>query len=375
MECLNIPLYNALCRVFGECHGTANPGNEGEFTTAQRKQSRVGPKTRLYANVLKWGETYRFNCPRCGDTRGRLCISHFSGRVFKGKSPSGLYHFNHVYDCKNSNCDLREYFADVKVDPKDTMLTQTPKQHTQYMEQPTAFPHESLPLISEDVPAYAIDYVRGRGFDPRHLFEQYNVRFVFKGTKYYRTEDPLIPKEEWKLLEFYDDRLLIPIIQGRRMISWQARSLYDAKKRKYLFPAGGHKSHYLYNVDNAAFSPNIVIVEGVTDVWKVGNVAREGQPTARARLPIQAVALFGKTSSTMQMDILCTMWSYDGSCVVMLDPGEEANMKDMCREFQRRKAFPNGVSYLSLKEGTDPGDYPTEELLKHIAKARINFQE
>ena len=157
--------------------------------------------------------------------------------------------------------------------------------------------------------------------------------------------------------------MLIPILQGRRIISWQARTFDpDAKKFKYLFPPKCKKSTYLYNMDNALFTENCVLVEGVTDVWRVGPGGSQGES--------QAVALFGKSMSTRQEWMMKHLWGYDGSCVILLDPDAELVMRKLCARLRKNEIFPKGVPYLVLAKGYDPAMYGRPELLELIRQAR-----
>jgi hypothetical protein len=363
---LNPVLYSALCELFGNSpYEVVNAGDEGEFTTPQRKKNCRAARSRLYASVGRWGECYRFDCPECADTRGRLYVSHLSERIYKGTNPSGTFFFGHVYHCKNEGCNLTSYFRSIKLDPEKALYVSKPTAHIKYMVRPTAFPQVTFPIISDEVPEYAREYLWERGFNPVEMHNKYDVRFVPKGTVYYKNESPDIPKEEWEAVEFYEDRLLIPIIQGRRIISWQARSFKkDCTQYKYLFPVGCKKSHYLYNMDNALFSENVVIVEGVTDVWRIGPGDNAGAP--------RAVALFGKSLSQQQLWMMQHLWGYDGRCVILLDPEEEATMIKMGALLQEKKVFPGGVAYLKLAEGYDPAMYTREQLAVLLARAFEN---
>ena len=87
----------------------------------------------------------------------------------------------------------------------------------------------------------------------------------------------------------FEDRLLIPVIAGNVLVGWQLRRLVDLPKDPYKYlNSDMKKSAVLYNMDNAKFCRDIVICEGVTDVWRVGR---------------NAVALFGKHCSPAQLEV------------------------------------------------------------------------
>ncbi len=107
-------------------------------------------------------------------------------------------------------------------------------------------------------------YLSNRGFDPEYL------------------------EREWGLLQTgpvsfldgisYNHRVIIPIHWDGEMVSFQARDITDKNERKYMAcPQRREKVHHkniLYGKqDCLARSNGIIIVEGVTDVWRLGPAA------------------------------------------------------------------------------------------------------
>ena len=110
---------------------------------------------------------------------------------------------------------------------------------------------------------------------------------------------------------------------------------------------GGWVSRVLYNSDNSAGWPFVVLMEGPSDVWKFGN---------------GAVALLGKELGEHRMRLLEKYWP-GAPVVVCLDADDEdARLKQqrLVQQLSSRLGVP--VLGMELPQGKDPGDLETEEL-------------
>ena len=146
---------------------------------------------------------------------------------------------------------------------------------------------EEYPLhrLSEAHPA--VQYVRERGYDPVWLGQEKGVTYCEAA----RPEFPLVNR-----------RLVIPVHMFGRLVGWQARHLGeppDGVPRYWTMP-GMKKSQVLYNYDTARGSDFVVVTEGPTKVWSVGDMA---------------VAALGDTLSSFQVQLLTT-WK---TVVIYLD--------------------------------------------------------
>jgi DNA primase len=65
----------------------------------------------------------------------------------------------------------------------------------------------------------------------------------------------------------YFGRIIIPIVKDGVPISFQGRTIKDAKP-KYLFPVDQPFGNELYNWDDAKKFDTIILVEGVTSLWR-----------------------------------------------------------------------------------------------------------
>lgn len=109
------------------------------------------------------------------------------------------------------------------------------------------FTDDSLPIHE--------GYLKDRYFDPLHLKEKYKIKFCG-------------PVGMFKL------RVIIPVLIRGKWVSFTARDVTEKAQPPYL-NCPNEKSiidirDTIYNIDNAD-SPDVLIVEGVTDVWNIGD--------------------------------------------------------------------------------------------------------
>lgn len=382
MSLLNPSLYAALVDRFGDVRVT-NEGIPGEYTCPPLGKGRFkrGTKEIKFASVLDWGEVYSVCCPGCRDMRHRLFISHYTGESVAlkttkdkktgEKKPSDWYQFGSVYHCHNEQCVLTDEMRQITHKAREykatkgwqTVVENRPSKFTKYVLAEIQLPM-AYPLMSSGTPDRAREYLQSRLFDTNEIMSVFDIRFLPKGSQLWKSTE-----DEWLVSRY--DRLLIPIYQGLRVVGWQARmidKITDKKQKKYIFPPLREthnigKNNWLYNKDVAKFHEDMVLVEGVTDVWRVGP---------------NAVCSFGKTLSPKQIHSLKLLWGYSGSCVICFDsdtwtkPKEKARLDMLVRKLREEKVFPRGVAVLYLPEGYDPADYPREQLLDMIAQTRAH---
>jgi hypothetical protein len=352
---LNDPLFNALRECFQQEPGIGNEGEQAVFHCPPSGRSNLKKAITRFAVVERWGECYTLNCPFCGDTRRRLWFSHLYGTVYrKGKT---CYHFGPVYSCYNEHCRLSKQHEDrlEALKAKGIETVSKPSAGTTVIQIERDLPKGCLSLLSPAIPETVLTYLADRRFDLADLANNYLVRFAPAGTVYDET-----PRPDGSERVFYEDRLVIPIIQGRKQIGYQARRISEVsgnKGSKYL-TLWAKTASSLYNRDKAMFHRDVVLVEGVTDVWRVGS---------------QAVGLFGKTLKSGQEKLLALLWGFSGSCVVLLDRDDAtaaAYQKRIVYALRKNRIFPRGVAEGELPAGKDPADLSTSEVLAIIEEAR-----
>lgn len=342
---LNPKLYAALQKVFGVVR-VASPGCEGSYSCPNF--GTVGRNFKQFATVESWGEKYAVCCPICKETRFRLVFSYLWGQQTRsGSRKKPIYFSNRLYVCYNERCDLTAYFQKIREhmgEPLEVKLQVEP--FIRYTRVGIELPKGCLPITHEDVPQYVIDYLAARKFSSEELEREFQVKYIPAGTLLWYQQDG----SEFRL---YEDRIFIPIIQGRKLVAWQLRDVTGKSKIKYLTLRDFRKSSSLYNYDNALMYPDIVICEGVTDVWRVGK---------------QAVALFGKELSRGQLELMKVLWAFDGCAVVLVDADAQKESQRIANTLRRYKIFPRGVYELRLEQG-DPADCEQNKLLDMLEQA------
>ena len=97
-------------------------------------------------------------------------------------------------------------------------------------------------------------YLESRGLDPDELIQDWNLQ----GTG---------PIGDYKF------RIIAPIYLNEQMVSYQGRDITDKQFAKYMACEKKdevvHHKHTLYGIDKAK-GDSAIIVEGVTDVWRLG---------------------------------------------------------------------------------------------------------
>jgi hypothetical protein len=333
---LNPTLYGQLKRLFGKVEFSSK--GEKAILGVPRFDSRAGG----YAeNLLHAGEYYRASCPFCSDTRQRLYVN------YRWNTPDAVNGrpLRHLATCFNDDC-LKQHYQDfeelIYTAQFWSMAAQIKSLPTTHDSRPDALifatpPGIIIPLTDLPVTHKAVQYVTGRGFDPALLSRNYGVGLCHRAALY-----PAM-----------DGRLYIPIFMNGKLAGWQGRWVGDDWKAwdapKFYNLLGFKKSRVLYGYDRAKDARCVVVVEGVSDAWAVGD---------------GAVALLGKTVSQTQRDLLKHWADREGLLALMLDPEawtteqkdpEAAQAKHDALLQDLRGLFQGRVVEVPLPAGSDPG--------------------
>lgn len=338
---LNPLLYDYLDQFPGGVKRVENAGQRMEYTIVPNGKWRsIRPDFS--------GEEYVINCPICGDKRGRCYVNHTVGTKIEGIT---VYHLIH---CFNEGCDseisklMREEMKNggwgssvvSLAGRKSPALTRTGNSKGVIASPEMTIPTHPLSEVGCLHPA--VVYVTERGFDAKFLGNYFGVG-LFKG-------NPHVYPTAIK-------RLIVPVVFNNSMVGWTARSVpgYTAKKwedPKYLHSKGFAKSKFLYNYDSAKDSPVIAVVEGVTDVWKIGT---------------WGMALFGKDMSDAQCQLLCRAAEDKGTSIVLLADAADGNRsvtEDWEKNYHKLRSayrYPDRIFLHHMEQG-DPGDCSSQEL-------------
>jgi hypothetical protein len=298
---LNLTLYRLLQQRFG----TVWVANDGERMTGRV----VTAGNRLRYAVLTSGEYYRVNCPFCNDTRGRLWINHRWG-VGVGSEVSHGTGFQGdpmwwAATCYNENC--LESYTKRKQLAKD-VWDKLPRERSRPIEidrgettqlslTPRELPGQCVALRSLNGNHHAIQYLRTRGLDPLRLNDMYGVVYCESAPPPDTTAS---------------GRLVFPIHMYGNRVGWQARYVGDLDWKKTGVP----KYYTQRQLHVKQTSPFCIVVEGVTDAIAIGP---------------GAVALYGKSMSNAQFDMLSLNWR---QVVVMLDNDAYKESEANCQRLQ-----------------------------------------
>lgn len=183
-----------------------------------------------------------------------------------------------------------------------------------------------LPIGTTKMTKLHKDYLESRNFDPDRLEEI----FQLQGTGH---------------LGDYKFRIIAPIYHEEVLVSYQGRDITDKSKLRYKTCAieneVRHHKYCLYALDSVQGS-SILIVEGITDVWRLG---------------IGAVATFG-IKFTLEQAKLLTKFKRR---FIAFDPEPQAIAQ--AEKLAHLTSTMGGESILVelYEEGLDPGDLSQEK--------------
>jgi DNA primase len=177
---------------------------------------------------------------------------------------------------------------------------------------------------------YHTRYLKKRGFNPDDIIAKYHVT----GTG---------PAARWLERDF-KLRIIIPIIEDGQIISFQARDITDKQELRYkgcpIELSVRHYKHTLYNIDNCPGS-SIRLVEGITDVWRMGD---------------GYAATFGTSMTDYQISLLARYQRI----LFLFDPEKEAQERAR-KGAEKLAAIGKEVELIELEKDCDPGDLSEEE--------------
>jgi len=180
-------------------------------------------------------------------------------------------------------------------------------------------------------PKLHLDFLESKNFNPKKIITEYNLKPCYLSGK-------------------YKYRIVIPIYENRKLVSFTTRDVTNKSDIKYkdLSPEQSivpvKKS--LYNLDKV--DKNMVIVEGAGDVWRIGK---------------GAVATF---TTQFTDDQVYKIIEKDPDNVFIMYDGEEHATKQAYKLANKLSGFINKVEVIELEDG-DPGELPDKDV-KHLRK-------
>jgi hypothetical protein len=337
-QALNRTLYRRLHATFGN----VRIRNNGEKQL--RKLSTDLATGHAKPVITHPGEYYAVCCSFCSDTRFRCYINHRYGTEDELGRPQTF-----LATCFNAGCPLsmRDSVTYQKLEEMLTghklfELRKAPVREGKEIDVSkvrSTWPGEVTRIDKLPSNHESHVYLAGRGFDPEIIGRFYNVHWCSKSDRV-----------------ICQDRLIIPIYHNKMMVGWQARAAFDCDWRqsyvpKYYTAPGTPRRQILYNFGNASGYKTGIIVEGVTDVWRVGP---------------QAVCTLGATMTIQQFKR--GFKQHNG--VLLFDPDVKEKVKEKVELIVNDLStkLKSGFCCVNLPEGTDPGSLDRSFLRPYIAQ-------
>lgn len=197
------------------------------------------------------------------------------------------------------------------------------------------FPSDTQPLTQK-----AKKYLISRNFDPDKLSQIWGIQSTGH-------------------TGFYKHRILAPIHQKQKLVSYQCRDVTENHPQKYLACHQEEEiiqhQHCIYGLDQATQKgKTCLVVEGITDVWRMG---------------VGSVCTFGIGFTKQQAKLIAL--NFD-TVFILFDSEIQAQEKAEELGFLIASAFTNPVEIINLPfliPEIDPGDLPqdiADEIMKEI---------
>ena len=200
--------------------------------------------------------------------------------------------------------------------------------------------HLNLPKISLFLPCLIHkNYLIKRNFDPDYLTKKYKLRFCYN-------------IGEWKF------RIIIPFFLDNKLVTWTARDVSGKAEIKYKH-LDNEKSiipvkKMLYNIDSISEGDSIIIVEGITDVWRLGE---------------PAIATMGIQYTQEQVEMILKK---NPKKIIVLFDAEQKAITQANKLANQLSLFISDVSIIELDEG-DPCDLSIDKIkeIKNMIERNI----
>lgn len=271
-------------------------------------------------------------CPFCGDDSSHLGIHYETGNYFTcwicGESGDVITLISELESLS---------FLEAKTRLKQFQGgTARPEKPIEAVTYDSILPKECEPILPGEEPPLVRQWFANRNF-ALSLCQRYHLAWVPLGSE-------------------YQLRLIVPVYLDRRLVSFQAVDLTGQARIPYLDCPEARaiipNKHMLYGIDDVR--DQVIIVEGVTDKWRVGR---------------DAVAMFTKNWTIQQVELLKEK-AKNKKIKIVLD-------MDAVRDFVRYDSdgrdlgfklcelFPH-VIFVELEEAKDPDKLSSEEIDKLV---------
>lgn len=190
--------------------------------------------------------------------------------------------------------------------------------------------------IEWKISGIAAKYLEERNFDPEKIQKQYNIGMTRKPSML----------EKAKQVQYFTNRIIIPMMQENKLVTYTGRDYLYTKDPKYLNPlveaVKVPTSSMVYNINNIK-NKKAIILEGVTDVWRMGK---------------GTISLQGITWTEYQIWLITRLKL--SRAVILFDKGAERQARKLAR---RLSLHIDEVFYTNIKDG-DPAELSEQEARK-----------
>lgn len=195
-------------------------------------------------------------------------------------------------------------------------------------------------MQKQDMPEYqpvmdSVKVTKFKEFQPSTL-EHFGLHYA---EQYYGTSS-----EGTELI--LKSRLVFPVYFDETLVMTSIRATKKNQQPKWLHqPADIHTGELLYNYDNAKGKREVVVVEGITDVW------------AYHEIGVTAVATYGAHITKKQKRLLLML----GSILIFSFDNDEAGIR-AGRKAEEEFRMTSEIKFIHLPVGADPESISREEL-------------
>lgn len=258
-------------------------------------------------------------CPMCDDPKNHGGINPKNGAY--SCWICGKHKLNHIIKVLTKKEYNEVYYIRKKYTHGD-IITKREKRDPKDIPSEVIFPSDTG-LLNQS----ARNYLISRSFNPDEIIREWGIKSTSHIGK-------------------YKHRILAPIYFENQLVSFQTRDITN-KQTRYL-PCEKEKEiipfkETIYGYDKAINNKRCIVVEGITDVWRLGP---------------GAVGLYGKDYTEFQVRILANNFDL---IFIMLDPEYQAQEKALLlRDSIYLSSSKIEVDIIEMDHG-DPGDMSNQE--------------
>ena len=374
MTILNLPLYESLKEVFGNVT-LSKKGIQSSIRVKEDLFTNTSPIISANYKVVygDWGETYTVCCPKCGDTRSRLYISHMWGVELK----PGIV-LRNLVKCFNEDCDWLDLEDHIK---NKALLSGLKKMRECDLDKSCSRPAKIMSLPSQPEHIHflselgkqhpAVKYIQHRGLDPEFVSRVYGISYC----SYSNWKTPVSDSSGKVWYRTPQDRLIVPNLdENGSWNGWQARWIggYHTSDNPSLWgkvpkdPNLGRELLPKYLSAPGMSAKGVVFNIGRASQITKGTICfiNEGPMSAIASGPC-GVCTFGMRLSEIQIDLIC---KYFGSGKVFILAESEDDPSESCAAINARVA--GGCRVIELPPKQDAADLGFEGVLDLIANTK-----